>query len=502
MFGAAHEHVVILRGRCGGSAERHERAQDGREIRDRAGRGRRRRADGRFDARRLQDRRSDGGGKRRRRGGPRHGRRRRRRGRDLRHLSGAPRPSKASARLAITRAEKPATKRRAPIRYALTALDVEPAPRLLRFVIEPVSANSQALDACLARCRRTSSRKRSVSGRSSGMMRPSMRTIGTTSAAVPVKNASSHAAKSARVIVRTFVGMPSSRAISSTDARVMPSRMSEPPSLVVTTPSNIEKKVLAAAFGDVTAIVEQDRFVESARQRIGEREDRVRVVSAGLHPRRQCRRRRFHDRRHGRRATRRFFTFDQPAERQHRDEHVRFAHVRRRETHRVAAEERQRPDVGGVALAGFCDFDDDLAKALGRKRHLQTVGARAAIEAVDVILQTEDRRTARRRIQPDALEHARPVVQRVGEPVDRNGGVGLQLPVDTKRSWHRRVRSAAASSAFCERSMRYAAGQGTRGRLFDTGNRPAPAGKRRTARRRRRRRAHASGATGVGHRPR
>ena len=103
-----------------------------------------------------------------------------------------------------------------------------------------------------------------------------------------------------------------------------------------------------------------------ARERVGEREDRVGVMTAGFHPGRQRRRRRLHDRRYRRGAARRFFTFDQTAERQaplparafRTRAPARGAPCRRRRS--------QRANVGGIAAARLRDFDHDFAEALDR----------------------------------------------------------------------------------------------------------------------------------------
>jgi len=103
--------------------------------------------------------------------------------------------------------------------------------------------------------------------------------------------------------------------------------------------------------------------------------------------------------------------------------------VERVQAHRPVAAVDERADVTTLEPVAHDQLVRDLAQLLLREGQVHVVELGRLLEAVEVVVIAEDRRTLRRLIGPDALEDAGPVVQSVREYVHLGVLPGDELSV-------------------------------------------------------------------------
>ena len=175
--------------------------------------------------------------------------------------------------------------------------------------------------------------------------------------------------------------------------------------------------VLAGALADVALVVEQNPLLVARLERLDLRQHGVEVLPRGLRVGNQ---RVGGDAPVGRHPSAHALALALLAEvgapLPHRD-HGLDGVVERVEAHRPVAPPDERPDVAALERVAGDQLVRDLAQLLLLEGQLHVVELGRRLEAVQVILVAEDRRTALGLIGPDALEDARPVMHRVREYV-------------------------------------------------------------------------------------
>ena len=190
-----------------------------------------------------------------------------------------------------------------------------------------------------------------------------------------------------------------------------------------------EEKVLARALGDAPVVIERDPLVIAVRDRFHLDELAVRVIRGGLgHGGHRVR----SDAHPGRAAR-----VDSLLEGVRAkilpplvaaDRHVHRVRERVHSERAVAAVD-EGPDVARLEVVRAHDLESRLPQLVDRVRNHHPVDLRGPEEAVEVIVEAEDRGPARRVVTALPFEDAGPVVQSVGEDVYLRVREVDQLPV-------------------------------------------------------------------------
>ena len=190
-----------------------------------------------------------------------------------------------------------------------------------------------------------------------------------------------------------------------------------------------EEEVLARALGNAPVVIERDPLVIAVRDRFHLDELAVRVVRGGLrHGGHRVRR----DAHPGRAARVDALLEGVGAEilppLVATDRHV--DRVRERvDAERAVAAVDERPDVARLEIVRAHDLERRLLQLVDRVRNHHPVDLRGPEQAVEVIVEAEDRGPARRVVAAFPLEDAGSVVESVGEDVNLRVHEVDQLPV-------------------------------------------------------------------------
>ena len=190
-----------------------------------------------------------------------------------------------------------------------------------------------------------------------------------------------------------------------------------------------DEDVLAGPVGDVTVVVQHDRLVVAGLQALDLGEHAVDVLAGGL-------------RRGGQRVLRvaapaahlhpdpllQRILAEVGAPRPHRDRDVD-GRLQRVHADLAVPTERERPDVARLQVVRADDLLRGVLHGLGREGDVQVVELRAAVQALEVLVQVPDGGAAYGLVSPDAFEDAAAVVQRVAEHVDLRVAPVHQLAV-------------------------------------------------------------------------